>query len=611
MLPQSTWDTLEQKAVETSRFVQAWDTLYQEVQRLFGPERADELDELHQAARSLHQAETTLLDALRCPMLTLATAGTTSGGKSTLVNMLCGAEIMPTAAGEMSAGVVQIDHHPTRWHLRIKATRGATWECGEWFNLSDDDIRQRLASLAHAYNEVREEVNEPDCPQVELTYPMRLANADILRLPAGFKFRILDLPGLRRTADESNSEIIRRCREALCFVTYNSAEPNKNLQERLLEEVVALVKELGGTPARMIFVLNKIDVFHNDRNWPESENEFVTEMSGKITDALQQAFPEQMEEVSHLNILRLSSLSGLYALLLRRPAPFSDALQRRIGLMKSLLSEETMEALYVPPKVWDERRRELMAQDFEKAAYADVFIDSLRDHINTHLPYLVIPQALDVFVTTGAQPAMLALSQLVTEQINWIEQSVTSHCEPARDDARSLLILRSTRHNIQVLSMVLDTLKAQISLDSISAYNDIYNLLQPLLGQLQIVIVGLIVPALSLQELDIRAVQQGQLLPLTVAQITSLFDAAVYFQCFTPADAGRTEQQMRMGQCENVDTYLDMYVRLETQDAPALFEQKTRWAIRKHLTRSGALPCYLSAVRCLLSTDHLQAFRRI
>ena len=424
-------DPFEQKAVETSRFVQTWDTLYQEVQRLFGPERADELSELHQAARSLHQAETTLLDALRCPMLTLATAGTTSGGKSTLVNMLCGAEIMPTAVGEMSAGVVQIDHHPTRRRLFIKATRGATWECGEWFNLSDEQIRKQLTALMKAYNEVREEDNAPECPQVELTYPMRLANADILRLPVGFKFRILDLPGLKHIADEGNSEIIRRCREALCFVTYNSAEPNKNLQERLLEEVVALVKELGGTPVRMMFVLNKIDVFRTDPDWKENEEEFVATTSARIKQALQQAFPEQMEEVNHLNILRLSSQPGLFALLLRRPEPLSDDLQRRIGLMKGLLSEETMEALYTPPKVWDERRRELMAQDFEKVAYADVFMDSLRSHINAHLPYLVIPQALDAFVTTGGQPAMIALSQLITALVNSSE---------ARFDAERLRI---------------------------------------------------------------------------------------------------------------------------------------------------------------------------
>ncbi|MCC5667592.1 dynamin family protein [Nostoc sp. CHAB 5784] len=51
-----------------------------------------------------------LVDELQNPTLTLATTGTTSSGKSTLVNLLCGAEIVPVAVSEMSAGAVTIEY---------------------------------------------------------------------------------------------------------------------------------------------------------------------------------------------------------------------------------------------------------------------------------------------------------------------------------------------------------------------------------------------------------------------------------------------------------------------------------------------------------------------
>lgn len=53
--------------------------------------------ELKQAADELHRA-------FEAPKLILAAAGTTSSGKSTLVNLLCGDSIMPEAVGEMTAG---------------------------------------------------------------------------------------------------------------------------------------------------------------------------------------------------------------------------------------------------------------------------------------------------------------------------------------------------------------------------------------------------------------------------------------------------------------------------------------------------------------------------
>ena len=67
---------------------------------------------------------------MRHPTLILATTGTTSSGKSNLVNFLCGADIVPTAVSEMSAGAVTIEYSQEKT-LIIEETPGALWECGK------------------------------------------------------------------------------------------------------------------------------------------------------------------------------------------------------------------------------------------------------------------------------------------------------------------------------------------------------------------------------------------------------------------------------------------------------------------------------------------------
>jgi hypothetical protein len=153
---------------------------------------------------ALQNAFQRLLDSLHHPELVLATTGTTSSGKSALVNLLCGAEIMPVAFDEMSAGVVSIRHGPGRT-LTVQQTKEAAWECGTWSGLSDEEIYQCLLGVMRAYHRCREHLGDnggnhtlPACPRFDLEYPTRIgSHPELLDLPGCCRFRILDLPGLK------------------------------------------------------------------------------------------------------------------------------------------------------------------------------------------------------------------------------------------------------------------------------------------------------------------------------------------------------------------------------------------------------------------------------
>jgi hypothetical protein len=128
---------------------QYWDNFHTEISQHLPESYQPEIQEL---SDKLETALTQLVYELQNPTLTLATTGTTSSGKSTLVNLLCGAEIVPVAVSEMSAGAVTIEYN-TEKSLIIHETPGALWECGEWRGISDDKIYQRLYQAMIGYIE--------------------------------------------------------------------------------------------------------------------------------------------------------------------------------------------------------------------------------------------------------------------------------------------------------------------------------------------------------------------------------------------------------------------------------------------------------------------------
>jgi hypothetical protein len=127
---------------EVKQIRREWQTHRQKIAKQLPPFQRSILTELDDI---FFNATSKLLEDLQSPTLTLVTTDTTSSGKSTLVNLLCGAEIIPVAVQEMSAGLVSIEYSQNT-AIHIDGTPGALWECGDWYNVSDREISDRLAT---------------------------------------------------------------------------------------------------------------------------------------------------------------------------------------------------------------------------------------------------------------------------------------------------------------------------------------------------------------------------------------------------------------------------------------------------------------------------------
>ncbi len=396
------------KKLLAEQFVENWGIIKELIIKSFGKERTSIIDAAKALDKANSKAYEKLVKKLESPTVSIATTGTTSGGKSTVVNLLCGHEIMPVSAGEMSAGVVTIYHHPEKRILRVAEPPNAVWEHGEWDNLADDEIRQRLTDIMKRYNKKRGTSDEPPCPQIELEFPIRIGlNSDYAGIPQNYKFQVMDLPGFKFNGDEGNMKIIKKCRESLCLVTYNSEDTDEKKQNELLSEVVTQVKNLGGSPARMLFVLNRIDAFRRDLNWKESEKEFANKVTAKIKEKLSQALPEYEEDINNVNVIKLSSLPAYLSLAVKNDANKEEqqaAAKRIDNFFQSLIPEDVLDDLPRRVEKWSEQDMNRVSMSVWNTSYGKAFQESFKQHIKNHLPELVIPQIIDSFKKEIAIP---------------------------------------------------------------------------------------------------------------------------------------------------------------------------------------------------------------
>jgi len=416
---------------------------------------------MQELSSKLGEALENLIGELHNPTLTLATTGTTSSGKSTLVNLLCGAEIVPVAVSEMSAGVVTIEYSEEK-SLVIHETPGAEWECGEWRGIHEDEICQRLYNVMISYIDNRKKHTDLACPQSVIGFPFRLLKESNLQLPRGTRVRIMDLPGLAYVGDEGNASVIRQCREALCIVAYNSQETDEQKVRNLLQEVVEQVKDLGGSPARMLFVLNKIDVFRADRSWPDSENRFVNNTIKSIKTELFESLKEYTDDIEKLQVAKLSTWAALISLQIKKEEEVYNRYQDVLGdlsdntenwsshdigrvnlVLEGLkacdLADEHFKPLYKDvakllklsqsTEEWSISQRNRVAEALWEKSYAQEFHEHLRDHVTKHFPQLVIPQMIERFNIKGGNAVSEWATQTTTAILNSSVEKYLRECK--------------------------------------------------------------------------------------------------------------------------------------------------------------------------------------
>ena len=230
------------------------------------------------------QAHREAAHRLENPNLLIATIGTTSSGKSTIVNALIGCKVAPIEAGEMSGGVLTLQHSNDR-RLIVEETEGATWETGTWSGLSDEALYDRIRnSVMLPYHDTRKEKN---ClaPKVTTFIPLLpVCDRHLLSLPPGVGIELIDLPGLKSIQDLDNLKVIQeKIHSSFSLVALDYTQVDDEHRKRLLEELKLVVHYLQGRTDSMMFILNRVDRRGAD-DIPISER--VAQLKREIQEAL-------------------------------------------------------------------------------------------------------------------------------------------------------------------------------------------------------------------------------------------------------------------------------------------------------------------------------------
>ncbi len=201
-----------------------------------------------------------------------------------------------------------------------------------------------------------------------------------------------------------------QARRSLCIVAYNSFETDPRKQDALLRQIVDQVKALGGSPARMLFVLNRIDAFRTDADPAASERAFCDRVTRQIRLRITEALEEYTEEASSIQPLPLSSEPALYAVLAAESDDPEQAqmLELLEDEYKKLFARRDMNSLPRDPAEWSSAQRHWFIDEARKQSRAIEFEERLGTHISSKLPEIILPPLVDA----AYQPARRVLEGL-------------------------------------------------------------------------------------------------------------------------------------------------------------------------------------------------------
>lgn len=382
--------------------------------------------EAAQKTAELTDALTGFSAELARPVVRVAATGATSSAKSSLLNFLCGEELLPTDAQEKSAGATRV-RDAEKPALFVRPTEGAVWATGGVAVNSAAEIRAGLEEAMDRYREETRAGRRIAAPEFVVEYPLR-ARA-LLDLPRDFDLEALDLPGLRHVGDERDREIMAECRDSLCVVTFGAHETDPIKQEAVLDAVMESVDLIGAPLERMFFVATRVDEFllKTPDGWPRNEKRFLEDRRQAIAERL----AERYGPGASASLARLSPLPALLALQLFDETGARKAWKRLSGGFLGLVQggrggdpyEGVDTELMGKFAQWsDAEKTEVFNQIWDTAGAAD-FLAALKERLTANLPAVILP------------PATARYAEATEDAVEWLERKVAELKIRVRGDA--------------------------------------------------------------------------------------------------------------------------------------------------------------------------------
>lgn len=299
-----------------------------------------------------------------------------------MINFLCGATLLPEGVGEMSAGVVEIIHSDQK-RLVIEKTKNMQWKNDSFINLKDEDILSKVYDILMIYQKHRH-LENVDPPIIKIFYPTMIGSylknvLMNLNVNKKLSFKLIDLPGLKNSADQKNLKVIQKYSKASIYLmTYNAAETDHTKQAYLLDEILKQVFDHQIDPKQMIFILNRFDVLATDDKRLNSEKKTYDAFRNQILHQLNQFFPKN-PTLNQIKMIKFSSKPALLSQL-----NHIDSINTLNKFFSYMVDPVFLEDLPRPISKWPEETSIKFRKIFEEKSFVQDFLLAISAQFGDH-----------------------------------------------------------------------------------------------------------------------------------------------------------------------------------------------------------------------------------
>ena len=314
--------------------------------------------------------------------LSIAVVGTTSSGKSSFINALCGRFILPVGVQETTRSMIEMIHTPNNLFISIE-NEGTLWK--KITLPTDLKAREYLQNLPLKNSAAQSHL--PITSRVYLSFA-----GDIL--PIFFSdghnkeitLKILDLPGYNYQGDENNWEIIRNGIQdvSVLMMLFNAEETDDVKEDKFLKKLLEYQYERGKSWKEIFFILNRCDSFFRDDTGKSALSAKVESLQKRITSAVNEIFKDSSTPDIHL----LSALPVMYGQVLfwnfeKLSASEKNSLLSQASLFANqCLSEDVCNVLPRSSIKWTYSDIKSYRDQVIKSCFYNIFMGSLKAYFS-------------------------------------------------------------------------------------------------------------------------------------------------------------------------------------------------------------------------------------
>jgi len=319
--------------------------------------------------------------------ISIAVVGTTSSGKSSFINTLCGRYILPVGVQETTLYITELIHIPTNLIVCIE-NKAISFD-KRYFS-TDSEARKYIYDLIEEFENSSNQFHKMTTTRVQLSFISDFLNIfSYNQDEKNISLRILDLPGYNHDGDERNWELILKGIENafIIILLFNAEETDSVKEDQFLRKILKHLYKKGKSWKDIYFVLNRCDALFRDNPDKSVLTEKQHTLQNRIETIINDVFEKKDNSNSKPVIHPLSALPVMYGQVLfwnfHRLAreERTNLISQSCLLTNQFLSDDICDSFPRSARNWTYHHIQMYRNEILTSCFYDSFLVSFESHV--------------------------------------------------------------------------------------------------------------------------------------------------------------------------------------------------------------------------------------